>query len=178
MARIEIVSLAALGVSVLMLAGCSFIFVNGVEGAYTATGKPLIGKVSAHNEPGGTLALGSSDKQECQGRYKELRSGISVLGLQVKNATYKGRLYCLDGRTGSFELISAPHGRTGSITGEIGGEAFRLALIEPKKARCDNDECRWGLKWTYGNELRDMRTYNKVEAEHIASKAIRSAGDM
>jgi len=32
------------------LAGCSYLFVRGVEGSYLATGAPMLGKVIASNE--------------------------------------------------------------------------------------------------------------------------------
>ncbi|AOF91850.1 hypothetical protein [Sinorhizobium sp. RAC02] len=186
MARRGILSITAVAAGASMLAGCSYLFVSGVEGAYTATGFPLHGQVSSRDErEGGTLRIGSVWKQECEGEYVVSVEGASMFGVSMKDRIYRGQIYCLDGRVGRFELVSARKGRTGSIKGEIGGDAFQLRLIQPKREKCDNDECRWGLKWTYENERRDMQAYRKVEAEHKArlqkpetDKAVRSVDGM
>ncbi|QIO76653.1 hypothetical protein ELH99_32475 (plasmid) [Rhizobium leguminosarum] len=149
------------------LAGCYYLFISGVEGSYTAKGTPLLGEVTSRDEQtGGTLEIGSAEKQQCKGRYSVSQVKTNRWRLETGERTYRGRIYCLDGRAGEFDLISADKGRTGSITGEINGEAFQLNLIEPKKSECTTDECRWGLKWTYENERRDSTTYYKVEQEH------------
>jgi hypothetical protein len=153
------------------LAGCSYLFIGGVEGSYTATGAPLLGKVISRDAQTGegTLEIGSAEKQQCKGRYSVSQVKTNRWRLETGERTYRGRIYCLDGRAGEFDLVSTDKGRTGSITGEINGEAFQVDLIEPKKSECDTDECRWGLKWTYENERRDSTTYYKVEQEHKPS---------
>ncbi|WP_457587027.1 hypothetical protein [Ensifer canadensis] len=165
------------------LAGCSYFFKCGVEGSFTETGRPLLGYVTSRNEKvRGTLDLGSAEKQECKGRYEVAQEGTSILGLSIKDQVYRGQIYCLDGRVGHFELVSAKKGRTGSIKGEIGGKAFQADLVEQRGEECDNDECRWGVKWTYESERRDLQTYTRIEVEHksrlgtpITSDAIFSA---
>lgn len=150
------------------LTGCSYLFMSGVEGSFTATGVPILGKViSTDQQTGaGTLEIGSAEKQQCQGRYSVSQVKTNRWRLETGERTYRGRIYCLDGRAGEFDLVSTNKGRTGSITGEINREAFQVDLTEPKKSDCDTDECRWGLKWTYENERRDSTTYYKVEQEH------------
>ncbi|HEV7318348.1 MAG TPA: hypothetical protein VGO04_07040 [Ensifer sp.] len=163
------VPLIALVASASTLTGCSYLFKSGVEGSFTETGRPLVGYVMSRNEKErGTLNLGSAEKQECKGRYEVSQAGTSVLGLSIKDQVYKGQIYCLDGRVGHFELVSAKKGRTGSIAGEIGGKTFRADLIEQSGNECENDECRRGVKWTYESERRDLHTYIKVEVEHKA----------
>lgn len=151
------------------LAGCSYNFVRGVEGSYLATGTPVLGKVTAHNESeqmGGTIEIGSAKSQQCRGRYSVSEVKTNFWKLETGERIYHGKIYCLDGRTGAFELISKDKGKTGSITGEINGEAFQLDVYESKSRGCMTDECRWGLKWTYEKERENMRTYYRVVTEH------------
>lgn len=151
------------------LAGCSYLFVRGVEGSYLATGTPVLGKVIASNESeqmGGTIEIGSAERQQCKGRYSVSQVKTNFWKLETDERTYRGKIYCLDGRAGAFELISKDKGKTGSITGEINGEAFQLDMFESKSRECMTDECRWGLKWTYEKERDDMRTYYRVVTEH------------
>jgi hypothetical protein len=164
-------SIAITGVvlSALTLAGCSYLFRSGVAGTYTSTGYPLLGYVTSRNEQaGGTLSLGSAEKQECEGRYEVSRKGTSILGLSIRDQVYRGRIYCLDGRVGTFELVSAKKGRTGVIAGEIGGQKFRAKLIEPIGKECGDDDCRWGVRWTYENEREQMKIYQSVERNERA----------
>ncbi|NKL02804.1 hypothetical protein GFM02_32355 [Rhizobium leguminosarum bv. viciae] len=148
------------------LAGCSYHFMSGVEGSYTATGTPLLGMVSSNDEQaGGTLEIGSAEKQQCKGWYSLSQLKTNRWKLETER-TYRGQIYCLDGRAGEFDLISADKGRTGSFIGEVNGEAFQVNLIEPKNSKCETDECRWGLKWTYEYPDRNTKTYQKVAAEH------------
>lgn len=149
------------------LTGCYYLFMTGVEGSYAATGAPLLGKVTSRDEQtGGTLEIGSAEKQQCKGWYRLSQVKTNRWKLETGERTYRGRIYCLDGRAGEFDLISADKGRTGSIIGEINGEAFQVNLIEQKRSECSTDECRWGLKWTYENEQNDSKIYYKVEEEH------------
>lgn len=160
------VSVAAMGFT---LAGCSYLFVRGVEGSYLATGTPVLGKVTASNESermGGSIEIGSAEAQQCKGRYSVSQVKTNFWKLETGERTYRGKIYCLDGRAGAFELISKDKGKTGSITGEINGEAFQLDMFESKSRKCMTEECRWGLKWTYEKERDDMRTYYRVATEH------------
>ncbi len=167
------VSVAAMGFT---LAGCSYLFVRGAEGSYLATGTPVLGKVTASNESeqmGGTIEIGSAESQQCRGRYSVSEVKTNFWKLETGERIYRGKIYCLDGRAGAFELISKDKGKTGSITGEINGEAFQLDVYESKSRECRMDEC-WGLKWTYEKERDNMRTYYRVATEHEpASTALR-----
>jgi len=42
------------------LAGCSYLFIGGVEGSYTATGAPLLGKVISRDAQTGKARLKSA----------------------------------------------------------------------------------------------------------------------
>lgn len=152
------------------LPSCSYHFMTGVEGSYTATGTPLLGKVISGYEPaGGTLEIGSAEKQQCRGEYRVSEIKTNRWKLETGERIYRGRIYCLDGRAGEFELVSSDKGRTGLITGEIGGQAFQVNLKERQDSDCNSDECRWGLKWTYENERSDSQIYWKVENDHKPS---------
>ncbi|MFS2179016.1 hypothetical protein ACVITL_002540 [Rhizobium pisi] len=138
------------------LTGCYYLFMSGVEGSYSATGAPLLGRVTSRDEQtGGTLEIGSAEKQQCKGWYRLSQVKTNRWKLETGERTYQGRIYCVDGREGEIEFTSADRGRTGSISGKISGEAFQVNLIKPKKSHCDTEECRWGFKWTNENELSD-----------------------
>jgi hypothetical protein len=159
------VSVAAMGFT---LSGCSYFFVRGAEGSYLATGTPVLGKVTARNESeqtGGSIEIGSAEKQQCKGRYRVSQVKTNFWKLETGERIYRGKIYCLDGRVGAFELISKDKGKTGSITGEINGEAFQLDVYESKSRGCRMDEC-WGLKWTYEKQRDNIRTYYRVATEH------------
>jgi hypothetical protein len=157
---------SALSLLLALLSGCSYLFRSGVSGTYPETGKPLLGYVQSTNEDlGGRLLLGSAEKEECQGIYEVAQDGTSIMGLVLRKQIYRGAIYCLDGRTGEFELVSETKGRSGTLTGTVGGQAFQAVMIEPLGKRCGDDDCRWGIKWTYESEIEQQKIYSKVEAE-------------
>ncbi|ULR45603.1 hypothetical protein [Rhizobium sp. K102] len=149
------------------LPSCSYLFTTGVEGSYTATGTPLLGLVASQDErTGGSLTIGSAEKQQCRGEYRVSEIKTNRWKLETGERIYRGRIYCLDGRAGEFKLVSSDKGRTGSITGEIDGQAFQVNLKEWRESDCNSGECRWGLKWTYENERSNSQIYWKVENDH------------
>lgn len=159
--------LASLPVATVLLASCSYLFQSGVQGTYLSTNRPILGYVSSGDERKfGEVSLGSVEKMECQGEYRVSRKGTSILGLSITEQLYKGDIFCLDGRVGSFEFISPTKGRTGVISGDIGGEIFWASLIEPVGENCGGQYCRWGIKWTYEREREQRAILNKVREEN------------
>jgi hypothetical protein len=160
-------SLASLPVAAILLASCSYHFTSGVQGTFSSTNRPILGYVSSGDERKfGEVSLGSVENMECQGEYRVSREGISILGLSIKDRVYKGDIFCLDGRVGSLEFISPTKGRTGAISGHIGGETFRANLIESIGEDCGNDYCRWGIKWTYERQREQRAILNKVRDQN------------
>lgn len=170
MARRQIVITIGVALATLAASGCSYLFRNGVSGAYSASGRPIVGFVQSGYPPElGRLSIGSREKEECTGEYTVTRKGVSVMGVALRDRIYRGKIYCLDGRQGEFEFVSPNKGQGGTMTGQIAGQDFSLRLVKPLEAEsCHQDRCRWGIDWSEENQLSNGETYRKVIRNHEA----------
>jgi hypothetical protein len=119
----------------------------GFNGTYEKSALPLYDIIQFQTgsvERGG-FSLGSSQKEECQGDFR----AASLKGV------FRGKLYCLDGRSGEFEFVSAWPARgepVGEVTGRVGSDRFRAKISNGKK-KCDGGHlCQFGVTWEYADQ--------------------------
>ena len=130
----------------IILSGCSYIFLKEVKGSYEGGRGVMVGYMTMYfsDHSKGNIALGSIDRQDCQGEFLETDSGISVFGRMANVMRYyEGDLICLEGRKGRFKLETRD-GQTGKIVGQIEGRHFELH-IQPTSER---------QRYSYGDDWR------------------------
>ena len=119
----------------------------GFSGTYVNSALPLYGIIQFQtgSVKFGSLSLGSSQREECRGNFREAS----------QKGVFKGQLDCLDGRSGDFEFVSAWPVRgepAGEVTGRVGSDNFRAKMSKGNK-KCDGGHlCQFGVTWEYDDQ--------------------------
>lgn len=150
--------MVGLAMSLSSCIGDSF-FSAGFIGAYDKSSRPLFGEIQfgTGSVEYGRLSLGSASREECRGEFRVVRRPSSFFGISGRAGVFRGKLYCLDGRSGEFEFTSAwpvQGDADGVVTGKVGADRFRAELSAGKqvasstrKNACYGNLCQFGVSW-------------------------------